>query len=54
MPSSSALQVASIVEDVLSVVDEEAARENDKLQLFTSAERFPHVFQQVQQGPQCL
>lgn len=41
------MQVARIVEDVLSVLSEEAARENDKLQLFTDADRFPEVFQQV-------
>lgn len=40
-------QVARIVDDVLSVLDEEAARTNDKLQLFTDAKRFPDVFQQV-------
>jgi hypothetical protein len=39
--------VARIVDDVLSVLDEEAARTNDKLQLFTNAKRFPDVFQQV-------
>ena len=40
-------QVARIADDVLSVLDEEAARTNDKLQLFTDADRFPEVFQQV-------
>lgn len=29
--------------DVMSVLDEESAAENDKLQLFTSPERFPKV-----------
>ncbi len=32
-----------MVADVLSVLGEEAAAENDKLQLFTSPERFPEV-----------
>lgn len=36
-------QVSRVVADVLSVLGEEAAAENDKLQLFTSPERFPEV-----------
>ena len=42
-------QVAEAAHDMLSVMKEEAALENNKIHLFTSRERFPGVFEARQE-----
>lgn len=43
-------QVMDTVADALGALDEEAAKQNDKLHLFTNREQFADVFRQV---PSC-
>ncbi len=39
------VQVAEAAYEMLSVMDEEAAAANNKIDLFTSSERFPELFE---------